>query len=155
MIQLPGHWIRFFLFSSVLEGVKELYLEAAHQNGDMIDPDLQTGLGVLFHLSGEFNRAIDAFNAALTVRPEVRNPSTTKHPGDVGGVVGNKLSGVILGTFLLHFISASGEFKDRWHTTAAVHSKMPEMEVWITRHPMTAALWGMPVLSTQWTREKF
>ncbi|XP_060028001.1 PEX5-related protein isoform X4 [Erinaceus europaeus] len=56
--------------SSVLEGVKEIYLEAAHQNGDMIDPDLQTGLGVLFHLSGEFNRAIDAFNAALTVRPE-------------------------------------------------------------------------------------
>ncbi|KAM4887657.1 PEX5-related protein isoform 4-T4 [Thomomys bottae] len=56
--------------SSVLEGVKELYLEAAHQNGDMVDPDLQTGLGVLFHLSGEFNRAIDAFNAALTVRPE-------------------------------------------------------------------------------------
>lgn len=55
--------------------MKELYLEAAHQNGDMIDPDLQTGLGVLFHLSGEFNRAIDAFNAALTVRPEVRNSS--------------------------------------------------------------------------------
>lgn len=94
--------------------MKELYLEAAHQNGDMIDPDLQTGLGVLFHLSGEFNRAIDAFNAALTVRPEVRNPSTTKHPGDGRGgeFVANKLPGVILGTFL-HFISASGEFKDR------------------------------------------
>lgn len=47
-----------FPCSSVLEGVKELYLEAAHQNGDVIDPDLQTGLGVLFHTSGEFNRAI-------------------------------------------------------------------------------------------------
>ncbi|KAH0624179.1 hypothetical protein JD844_007661 [Phrynosoma platyrhinos] len=56
--------------SSLLEEVKELYLEGAHQNGDMIDPDLQTGLGVLFHLNGEFNRAIDAFSAALTVRPE-------------------------------------------------------------------------------------
>ncbi|XP_060098548.1 PEX5-related protein isoform X3 [Heteronotia binoei] len=56
--------------SSLLEEVKELYLEAAHQNGEMIDADLQTGLGVLFHLSGEFNRAIDAFSAALTVRPE-------------------------------------------------------------------------------------
>ncbi|XP_062987511.1 PEX5-related protein isoform X2 [Elgaria multicarinata webbii] len=56
--------------SSLLEEVKELYLEGAHQNGEMIDPDLQTGLGVLFHLSGEFNRAIDAFSAALTVRPE-------------------------------------------------------------------------------------
>ncbi|XP_030072186.1 PEX5-related protein isoform X1 [Microcaecilia unicolor] len=61
---------RTLVASTSLEEVKDLYLEAAHQNGEVIDPDLQTGLGVLFNLSGEFGRAVDAFNAALTVRPE-------------------------------------------------------------------------------------
>lgn len=95
--------------------MKELYLEAAHQNGDMIDPDLQTGLGVLFHLSGEFNRAIDAFNAALTVRPEVRNPSTTKHPGDGGGVEQTNFQGWSLAHsfFILSLPLVSSRTDDR------------------------------------------
>eukprot|EP00730_Choanoeca_flexa_P018194 TRINITY_DN8837_c0_g1_i6.p1 TRINITY_DN8837_c0_g1~~TRINITY_DN8837_c0_g1_i6.p1 ORF type:complete len:562 (+),score=100.96 TRINITY_DN8837_c0_g1_i6:47-1732(+) len=55
--------------NGLFEQTLEMYMQAVAM-GTEVDPDVQIGIGVLFHMKQEYSKAVDCFQAALDVRPD-------------------------------------------------------------------------------------
>ncbi|XP_065192906.1 peroxisomal targeting signal 1 receptor-like [Sycon ciliatum] len=55
---------------SKFQHAQQLFLDAARISPDKLDADVQVGLGVLFHLALEYDKAIDCFTAAVHAQPD-------------------------------------------------------------------------------------
>lgn len=61
-------------FSRDFIDLQEIFLKAVRESASTpskIDPDLQCCLGILFHLSSEYDKAADCFKTALQIKPNV------------------------------------------------------------------------------------
>ena len=49
--------------------ITDLFVQAALLNPrENLDPDVQVGLGILYNVSEEYNKAVDCFQTALSLR---------------------------------------------------------------------------------------
>jgi peroxin-5 len=58
----------------IQQQVADLFMRVArhqHEKKQPLDADVQLGLGVLFYNQGDYDKAIDCFKTALSVRPNV------------------------------------------------------------------------------------